>query len=185
MKTGRPCFHRAAFSLIETALALGLVGFALVGLIGAIPLAMNNGRQSIAQTRAASVAGTVFANLRTQPFDAVQLLDATGKAIDLNTRTTGDNDQTTFLAVFDEVPSAAPTDDARRLHFVGVAPAGALAYRVVLRFDNHPAGTLAPYQTAPDAPWHAQANGIEASISPQERPDEVFRFASVVANRSE
>lgn len=180
------CFREhAAFSLIETALALGLVGFALVGIIGTLPLAMNNGRQSIAQTRAASVAGTVFTNFRTQPFGAVQLLDDSSATIDLNTQTAGADNAVTFFAAFDETPSTAPADDSRRLHFLRTAPVGMPSYRIALRFDNHPAGTFAPYQNAPSAAWHAQANGVEASISPQNRPGEVYRFASVVANRSE
>ena len=184
MKT-RHLHKYMAFSLIETALALGLVGFALVGVIGAIPLAMDSGRQSIAQTRAASVADTVFTNFRTQPFGAVQLLDQPSDAVNLNTRTVGDSNALTIFAAFDEVPSAAPADDNRRLHFLRAAPVGVPSYRIVLRFDNHPPGTLAPYQSAPGVPPHAQAAGVEASVSPENRPNEVYRFASVIANRSE
>lgn len=197
MKTRRPRFprgrRRAAFSLVEVALALGIVGFALVGIVGAIPMALNNGRLSIAQTRAANVAGTIFTNFRTQPFSAVQYLDASAAAATLDldvmvtTNATAKNDPVhdplTFYAAFDEVPSAANANDAQ-LHF-SATPTGAPCYTVVLRFDNHPAGMLAPYQPAPNAALHAQGSGIEASIFETDRPGDVFRFDSVIANRSQ
>ena len=188
----RHCRNEAAFSLVEIALSLGIVGFALVGLIGAIPLAAGTAAQSVAQTRAASVAETVFASFRAQSFGSVQYLDtapqsapASGDAINLNAKSTDVSDNVTFFATFDEVPSSAPQDDARRLHFLRQAPAGVIAYQIVLRFDNQPRGTLAPYALSPAVAKHAQGNAIEASISVLDHPKDVYHFTSIIANRAD
>ena len=178
-----------AFTLVEVALALGIAGFALAGLIGAIPLASDVGRQSITQNRAASIASTIFANFRAKPFSTVPYLDAASGASDssassvnLNSVSTGDSK--TYYAYFDEVTTTVTAGEARRLHFVAAAPAGTTAFQITLHFNNNPAGTLAPYATA-STTTHAQANAVEASIFAVARPKEVYRFSSVVANRSE
>ena len=67
--------RRRAFSLVEVTLALGIVTFGLVGVVGVLPTALASGRQSLDQNRAASVANTVFASFRSQPFDKVGYLD--------------------------------------------------------------------------------------------------------------
>ncbi len=183
-----------AFTLVEVALALGIAGFVLVGLIGAIPLASSVGQQSIAQSRAASIAGTIFTNFRASTFSTTPYLDAApgaaattaGPLLNLNKVSTGDS--TTYYAYFDEVTTTAPasTTDERRLHFVTTAPGGFPAYQITLRFNNHPAGTLAPYQTtASPTDQHAQANAIEVSIYALAHPRDVYRFSSVIANRAE
>ena len=149
---------RHGFSLVEVALALGIVGFALVGLIGAIPLAASVGQQSIAQGRAASIASTIFTNFRTSSFSLAPYLDpapgasaTAATAVNLDTRTTPDS--LSYFAYFDEVTTTAPspTTDARRLHFVAAVPAGVPVYQITLRFNNNPAGTLAPYATSTGA----------------------------------
>lgn len=205
MKIHRTLFRlgsrQRAFSLVEVALALGVVGFALVGIVGALPVAMNNGRLSIAQTRAASIAGTIFAKFRAQPFSTVQYLDdSSAGTINLNSRTpdptvVGDtSDLLKFYASFDEMVTT-PSADARRLHFSTIKPANGPSYRIMMRFNNSPAGMLAPYQTTAGGVKHAQGNAIEISIFDANIPEDiilkgqrssdVFRFDSVVANRSE
>ena len=94
----------------------------------------------------------------------------------------------TYYAYFDETTSA-PTNggDQRRLHLLSQQPAGSASlslYQVTLRFNNNPPGTLLPYAAAAGT-THAQANAIELSIFSLARPKDVFRFSSVVANRSE
>ena len=178
---------RRAFSLVEVALALGIAGFVLVGLIGAIPVASSVGRQSIEQTRAVSIAGTVFASLRAGRFGAESLLDDGSAPFDLNTLTsdtlTSTSNAKVFYAYFDEIITNNTTEE-RRLHFVATAPTGILSYEVSLRFDNKPAGTLAPY-TGSAGSTHAQANAVEISIRAAAHPKDVYRFSSVVANRTD
>ena len=176
-----------AFTLVEIAIALGIVGFVVTGLIGAIPLASNLGQQSIAQSRAASIAGTIFANFRAASFRATPYLDpapnagATTGGTPLNLDQKSIADSITYFAYFDEVTTTAPTSDERRLHFVAAAPSGVTAYQITLHFNNDPPGTLKPDATTP----HAEANAIEASISAVAHPKDVYRFSSVIANRSE
>ena len=171
------------FSLVEVALALGIAGFTLAGLIGAIPLASNIGQQSIVQSRAASIASTIFANLRAQKFSAASYLDD-GPTVNLDSPS---SNPTYCYAYFDETVSSAPGGgDERRLHFVSTPPVGGTmnnpVYQVTLRFDTHPAGTLAPYPTS-TVTAHAQATSVEASIYATARPKDVYRFSTVVANR--
>ncbi|MBE7157539.1 MAG: hypothetical protein INR62_03735 [Rhodospirillales bacterium] len=176
------CYRRVrrAFSLVEVALALGIAGFVLVGLIGAIPVASNVGRQSIEQSRAASIAGTVFTSLRAGKFNAASLADSGTDTINLHTSTSPSD----YQAYFDETVSATSTD-ARRLHFLAAsealpAAANGAVYVVTLRLNNNPPGTLTPDTTSP----HAQANAVEVSIHAVARPKDVYRFSSVVANRT-
>ena len=174
--------RRRAFSLVEVALALGIVAFVLVGLIGAIPVASDAGRRSIEQTRAASIADTVFASLRAGKFSASSLLDDGTDAINLNKS----DSPADYQAYFDETVSTATANDARRLHFIlasATVPSAAvnMAYLVTLHLNNNPPGTLTPDATSP----HAQANAVEVSIHAAARPKDVYRFSSVVANRTE
>jgi Tfp pilus assembly protein PilV len=57
------------FSLIEVALALGVAAFALVAIIGLIPIGMNSNQASIEQTAAAGLAASLVADLRATPVE--------------------------------------------------------------------------------------------------------------------
>lgn len=54
-----------AFSLIEVVLALGIISFALVGIMGLFPVAMKSAQESQRETRAALIARQVFSDLGT------------------------------------------------------------------------------------------------------------------------
>lgn len=56
----------AAFSLVEIALALGVTAFALIGVIGLIPVAMKSAQESRRETRATLIAQQIFSDLRVQ-----------------------------------------------------------------------------------------------------------------------
>lgn len=56
--------HRKAFSLIEIVLALGIISFALVGIMGLFPVAMKSAQESQRETRAAQIAMQIFSDLR-------------------------------------------------------------------------------------------------------------------------
>lgn len=191
-----------AFSLVEMALALGVVGFVLVGIVGALPVAMNNERISVAQTRASSVANTVFARFRAQPFGTVLYADdnPTG-LLDLNTWNTipasnpiQDNPVVLADAVFDEAINASATD-SRRLHIYSDprnVPVGTPSFKIVFRFNNSPPGMLSPYTDA-SGKKRAQGNVIELSVYQDARPldtnyvptaTDVYHFTTVIANRA-
>lgn len=52
-----------AFSLIEVVLALGIISFALVGIMGLFPVAMKSAQESQRETRATFIAQQVFGDL--------------------------------------------------------------------------------------------------------------------------
>lgn len=207
--------RQLAFSLVEVALALGVVGFALVGIVGALPVAMNNERMSVAQTRAATVANTIFARFRAQPFGAVSYsdddVDPTKFTLNLNDRNTvlhtdptQDDPVVVADAVFDEAitPAQAATADGRRLHIYAdpnKVPKGTPSYKVVFRFKNNPPGMLAPYKDA-SGTLHAQGSAIEISVFQDAQPTnkdystqgknpprstDIYRFNTVIANRTQ
>jgi uncharacterized protein (TIGR02598 family) len=69
----------AAFSLVEIVLALGIISFALVGIMGLFPVAMKSAQESQRETRAAQIAMQIFNDLRGTP--GTNSLIATGTNI--------------------------------------------------------------------------------------------------------
>lgn len=57
----------SGFSLVEVALALGVAVFALVAIIGLIPVGLNSNQTSSEQTAAAGLAAALVTDLRTTP----------------------------------------------------------------------------------------------------------------------
>lgn len=55
------------FSLIEIVLALGIVSFAIVGIMGLFPVAMKSAQESQRETRAAQIARRIFDELQSLP----------------------------------------------------------------------------------------------------------------------
>lgn len=62
-----PKTSNAAFSLIEVVLALGVIAFALVGIMGLFPVAMRSAQESQRETRATLIARQIFSDLQTAP----------------------------------------------------------------------------------------------------------------------
>ena len=59
--------HTSGFSLVEVALALGIAAFALVAIMGLIPVGLNSNQASSEQTVAAGLAAGIAVDLRTTP----------------------------------------------------------------------------------------------------------------------
>ena len=64
MKWRRSVCARAAFSLVEVALALGIAGFTLVLIVGLLPVAVNTNQAASEQTVANGILSAVIADLR-------------------------------------------------------------------------------------------------------------------------
>lgn len=60
----RPLSGRAAFSLVELTLALGVAAFCLVAVLGLLPTSLKTQQASIQQTTANQILSTIFAALR-------------------------------------------------------------------------------------------------------------------------
>ncbi len=67
----RPHSSRAAFSLIETALALGIVAFAFVGLMGMLPAGLTTFRKSVDTTVSAQIVQHIVSDAEQSDFDAL------------------------------------------------------------------------------------------------------------------
>lgn len=60
-----PSTERAGgFSLVEVTLALGIIAFALVGIMALFPVAMKSARESMEETKATLIARQIFADLK-------------------------------------------------------------------------------------------------------------------------
>lgn len=63
------------FTLVETVLALGVISFAIVAILGLLSVSASTGRDSDRDTMLVSMFTQVMADLRTAPFDALWLAD--------------------------------------------------------------------------------------------------------------
>lgn len=53
----------SGFSLVETVLALGIVGFAVVAIVGLLPLAVQSARESMVETDATLIARRIYSEI--------------------------------------------------------------------------------------------------------------------------
>ena len=66
-----PSFRAHAFSLVEVTLALGVMAFCLVAVMGLLPVGFNSNQAAIEQTAAAGIAAGLVADLRQTPVGTV------------------------------------------------------------------------------------------------------------------
>lgn len=64
----------SGFSLVEVMLAIGIVAFAVVGVLTAFPVGIEAARDSRDENTAALIADDVFTRLRSQPFGSTHIL---------------------------------------------------------------------------------------------------------------
>lgn len=146
---------RAAFSIVEVVLALGVIGFALLAIIGLLPIGLQSGRASIQETRATHLASDVFTTLRSQPFTAASLSLLGGSStINLMTENTAQGSQGPLLYADYEG------------RFVGAPD----YFKIEIRFRNAPDG-LVP-QTA---------NQVTLRITPRESGAPPMTYATIIA----
>lgn len=67
---------RRGFSLVEVVIALGVISFALVGILGLFPIAINTAAESKAETRITNIAQSVFTDLQESLPGAATLVTA-------------------------------------------------------------------------------------------------------------
>jgi len=68
--------RRAAFSLVEVVLSLGIVSFAFVGLLGLLPIGLNTFNNSIDATVESQIAQGVLAEVKQAKFSQLSTLNA-------------------------------------------------------------------------------------------------------------
>ena len=59
--------RRAAFSLIEVTLALGVAGFCLLAVFGLLPIGVQTNQRALSQTAATAILSSVVADMRATP----------------------------------------------------------------------------------------------------------------------
>lgn len=89
MKRNRTERSNRGFSLIEVTMTIGVVTFALVGLMGILPVALEHTRTCVNETRAAHLARMIFSTLQSEPYTSVACFspddDGSTEPIDLST----------------------------------------------------------------------------------------------------
>ena len=145
-----------AFSLVEVTLALGITAFCLVSLLGLLPVGLNVNRNSVEQTAAASIAGTVVADIRTQAVNNARMPSSA---------TAGTSSQYGFDLTKTTIQTIYINADGT-FTAVGTTPAPATAlFRVSLVFTP-------PAQAATATPlrilvtWPAQAGNAASTAMP-------------------
>ncbi len=140
----RPARGRAGFSLVEVVLALGVVGFAIVAILGVVPVGLSAGKGAQDESRAAQIAQGILAALSSQNFDAVSIpqYDANGTrtgsiALVLSSQTGA---MTPPWAANNKGELLIPGQSKFLLSPPSKPPDTNAAYTVALSFNNSPAG---------------------------------------------
>lgn len=143
--------HPDAFSLVEVVLALGVIGFALLAIIGLFPIGLQSDRASIQETRANFIAQQTFATLRSQPFSVVTFsLLGGSQTFDLSTATgTGPVLHATYDGNFVDTPDY---------------------FTIQVLFNNAPLGAVA-----------GTANEVHLRITPRETGAQAMNYATIIA----
>jgi type II secretory pathway pseudopilin PulG len=115
------------FSLVEVIITIGVISFAFVGLLGVFPLALDQSRACINETRSAQLARMVFATLASETYTSAQCFaEAGGSPLDLST----------LNSTTDPVVLFASYDVRNEAKIVRTASAPSAAeYRLELRFE--------------------------------------------------
>ncbi len=121
-----------AFSLVEVVLALGVVAFAIVAILGVIPVGLSTGHSAQDQTRSAQIAQDILSSLASQAQTKFPNLD-------INQTSTGFNYKINLANVFQYSTLAA--DNEGRLVALGSAnQARNYPYQVLVQIDPNPVG---------------------------------------------
>lgn len=150
---------KSGFSLIEIILAIGIISFALVGILGLFPVAVNAATDSQRETQAALIARSIFDQLEARPESAVRKV---------NVSTEFDNESPAPVTV-----NLATDGTSGPIEFdvdglpVGTPDAGQPAYRAEIQVTPLMAPDLGLSQ-------------VTVTVSPIAAKDVRFPFASVL-----
>lgn len=200
----RPVGASSAFSLVEVTIALGIVAFGLVAILGVLPIAFNTSRTSINQTRATGIMETVFTGMRAQPFtsatigagllypDANPTPPPPAFTVNLTSRSSTDAETLILFAVLNETEPTGDSPDPRRMRFVAnsgdmntvmqQAGGAASGYELVFRFNNQPDG-MPTAGLANRITLNIRATNGAKSTATAMGAGEVYSFVTIIANR--
>jgi len=143
-------------------MTIGVIAFALVGLMGILPVALEQTRTCVNETRAAHLARMIFSTLQTEPYKAAKVFSTSEEPIDLsdlhedNPSVQDDVPAITLYATYtvrtgkEVVPEDSSTEEDTsefRVVRADVPPAGA-EYKIIIRARK----VYRPQETDPGAP---------------------------------
>jgi len=128
-----------AFSLIEVVLAIGIIAFAIVGIIGLMPVALKTSQVSQRETRATFIAQSIFNDLRAGAPTNCFIALGTNLAVATNRGTVSLTNNADYYANYSDMGTAAGTNTAA--NFSNPITTGAV-FTAQLRIatNNQPAG---------------------------------------------
>jgi len=160
----------AGFSLVEVALALGLLAFSLVAMLGVFPVGVTQSASSVDETRGIQLAHSVFSTLQTPPFNKVNCFGQTLNLSDLDNGNAQLNPSQPQVVLFANYPaSGEPTITS------GSSPQS--EYTIGLWFHK----IAAPEVSGFAAPVGTAGNRVTMLISTVNHSRTV-QFASIIGN---
>src|SRR5947209_16405297 len=142
--------RRSAFSLVEVVLALGIVSFAIVAILGLIPTGLQTSHSSQDETRAAQIAQSILSTMASQAqtqFNSIsfQQYDPNGSPLSpISFDLSSLNGTSTGWAANNEGEVFASASPARFLSPPSGPPSKAAdtspTYSLQISFNNSPAG---------------------------------------------
>ena len=117
-------FRSAAFSLVEVTLAIGVMGFAFVAIIGLVPVGLGNFRQTKNASVAAEVSARILSELQDTPFTQLVGTATAGQSWSM-TRADGST-----LRYFDDQGTETTSADPSIVYVVNICVLNAPLYVV-------------------------------------------------------
>lgn len=132
-----PIRQKAAFSLVEVVIALGVIGFAIVAILGVLPVGLKTAHSAQDQTRAGQIAQDILSSLASE---------APGKYPNLVIRqsSTGFNYNISLATTF-QYNTLAADNDGRLVAASSSVDVLKYPYQVLVQVDPSPAGFDAGY----------------------------------------
>jgi uncharacterized protein (TIGR02598 family) len=158
-----------AFSLVEVVLALGVVAFAIVAILGMFPIALTSNRSSINESRAAELVRAITGTIDSQcaTFGSINCY---GKTLDLASLSKSGAPVTLYASYPTSYPGPGqPT--------IGTSATNSV-YSIELRFDNNP-----PLSPGGPGMGTGKLNLIEIRVYGKSRSEGSMEFFYLARNK--
>ncbi len=166
----RPKNGPSAFSLTEVVVAIGIVAFAIIAILGLLPLALGSTRSSMNEAREAQIVRAITGTIDAQ-CASFNTIDCYGAPLDL----TSLNKASGPTKLYASYPISATGTSADQ-PTIGTTLTDYL-YTIELRFDN------APSLNAPGATIANRANLIEIYVYPRAQAEGALDFFHLARNK--
>ena len=148
----------AGFSLVEAALSLSIFSFAMVGIIGLFPVALQTAMESNAETRATLIARRIIDEIRSLPATNISLVR--GSSVTNSAQTSGFDLSSSFSVVllYDEQGEGMTNEAATAAFDNRITAAGAYFAAKVDLNPNFPRSGMSCVQVTIEAPASAPSS---------------------------